>query len=465
LGGFMISHMFDRYLDYTTAIDTSSESVKNGVTWLEDYLITNKEKTMTAEYTLEFYVLSKFNSPIVKKFIQKANTDEFWQDDFLFDDYADYVFYYLAQLGISGNHHFKTHLKNYLDFTISSGGQHLFGNLGISLLTLVSLGMFPLKQELLLKDAIERVNEDDYEEEDLENLALIGLALFELDARKYNKEIEKILRYLLAKQKQKGYWGVLKRRKYRKYSIKTTVQKTFYVVYFLSRVRFLYPTILSNSVFEKANKWVKSLQDSNGSWIDDSETTSYGLLTLISLGEGPKVPYEYVEMMSKEIDQRVKHIKPKFLVTNPYRAETSIKDTLESLFLNAEKRVWIISRYITEFFPDIIKLHKDKPQVDIRVITLPKSEKSGYKGEGKRFLDPAYDMLQRLLGDSFRVTSIIHARLYIIDDQVLVTSADLTPEQLKNEFNAGILTMDQDVLSEAEKFFLDIWEITGKNRE
>jgi len=454
--------ILDKHLNYPQTLETSSLEVQRGVTWLEEYL--KSEKSFEPIYALEFYVLSKFKFPLVNEFVEKAERDEFWDKIWYYDE-MDYIFYYLLELGLAENYKFKDSLKSYLDFVVSSGGQHVFGNVGISLLTIVSSQLYPAKLELLLKGALETLEDEDFEEKDLKNLALIGLALFELDHNKYQKHIEKIIEYLMRIQKQKGYWGVLKRKKgERKYSIITSIEKTFYVIKFLSRTRFVYSNLVSDRILERTKVWIKSLQSPNGSWLDNPEATSYALLTLISLGEGPKIPHEYLELVTNETSQAIRNVKPMFLVTNPYRAETSIKDTLESLFLNAEKRVWIISRYITEFFPDIIKLHKDKPQVDIRIITLPKSEKSGYRGDGKRFLDPAYDMLQRLLGDSFRATSIIHARLYIVDDQLLVTSADLTPEQLKNEFNAGILTMDPDVLSEAEKFFLDIWEI-AKNKE
>ena len=461
LGDVMFSKMvMDRYLDYPRTLETSSEEVQKGVIWLEHFL--DSEEVLEPAYALEFYVVSKFNSPLVARFVEKAGTDEFWEEILLdLFDYSDYAFYYLSKLGLRENYNFKDSLKAYLDTAITSGGQHWLGNTGISLLTLVSTGLFPTKLELLLRNTLESIaqDEDEYSEEDLENLALIGLALFELGYQKYRENIEKIMDYLLSMQKQKGYWGILRRKKDRKESIKLSIQKTFYIIEFLSRIRFLYTDVIPDRVFEKAGGWVKSLQNSNGSWLDDSKATSYALLTLISLGEGPKIPHEYVELIFNEATQAIRNVKPRFLATNPYRAEFSIKETLEGLFLGAEKRVWIISRYITEFFPDLIKLHKDNPMLDIRIITLPKAEKSGYKGAGKRFLDPAYDMLQRLLGDSFRSTSIIHARLYIVDDKVLITSADLTPEQLKTEFNAGILTSDPDVLSEAERFFLDIWEL------
>lgn len=52
---------------------------------------------------------------------------------------------------------------------------------------------------------------------------------------------------------------------------------------------------------------------------------------------------------------------------------------------------------------------------------------------------------------------LLHARLYIIDNEVLVSSADITPEQLEKEYNAGIWTRDEETVEDAIKFFENIW--------
>ncbi|WP_461864903.1 hypothetical protein, partial [Thermococcus sp.] len=196
----MFSKMvMDRYLDYPRTLETSSEEVQKGVIWLEHFL--DSEEVLEPAYALEFYVVSKFNSPLVARFVEKAGTDEFWEEILLdLFDYSDYAFYYLSKLGLRENYNFKDSLKAYLDTAITSGGQHWLGNTGISLLTLVSTGLFPTKLELLLRNTLESIaqDEDEYSEEDLENLALIGLALFELGYQKYRENIEKIMDYLLS---------------------------------------------------------------------------------------------------------------------------------------------------------------------------------------------------------------------------------------------------------------------------
>jgi len=55
--------------------------------------------------------------------------------------------------------------------------------------------------------------------------------------------------------------------------------------------------------------------------------------------------------------------------------------------------------------------------------------------------------------------------LYIVDNEVLISSADITSEQLEKEFNAGIWTRDKETVKEAIKFFENIWkESNGKTQ-
>ncbi len=94
---------------------------------------------------------------------------------------------------------------------------------------------------------------------------------------------------------------------------------------------------------------------------------------------------------------------------------------------NTNNRLWICSRFITECWTDIITLKKKRPEIDVRIITIPKKEANQkYIGDGKKFVEPAFDALQRLLGKGVKTTSLLHARCIITDDAVLISSADLT---------------------------------------
>ena len=59
----------------------------------------------------------------------------------------------------------------------------------------------------------------------------------------------------------------------------------------------------------------------------------------------------------------------------------------------------------------------------------------------------------------------MHARLYIVDNEVLISSADITSEQLEKEFNAGIWTRDKETVDEAIKFFDNLWKVSNNKAQ
>jgi hypothetical protein len=48
--------------------------------------------------------------------------------------------------------------------------------------------------------------------------------------------------------------------------------------------------------------------------------------------------------------------------------------------------------------------------------------------------------------------------------EVLISSADLTRDQLMDEFNAGIWTINKEVIRKAIEFFDNIFEIEKENK-
>jgi len=160
--------------------------------------------------------------------------------------------------------------------------------------------------------------------------------------------------------------------------------------------------------------------------------------------------------------QKLELSKPKFVQTYPSLGVTEIKEKLHKMLNNASERIWICSRFITEFWTDIMNLKREKPNLDVKIITLPKAgAHNKYKGAGKKFVEPAFDALQRLLGKDFITEPLLYARLYIVDNEVLVSSADITSEQLEKEYNAGIWTRDEGTVEDAIKFFENICNESG----
>ena len=55
-------------------------------------------------------------------------------------------------------------------------------------------------------------------------------------------------------------------------------------------------------------------------------------------------------------------------------------------------------------------------------------------------------------------SELIHSRMVIIDEEeLLVSSADLTRDQLYDEFNAGIWTSDKETVKKAIEFFDNVF--------
>jgi phosphatidylserine/phosphatidylglycerophosphate/cardiolipin synthase-like enzyme len=67
--------------------------------------------------------------------------------------------------------------------------------------------------------------------------------------------------------------------------------------------------------------------------------------------------------------------------------------------------------------------------------------------------------LIRRTQDEVRGDNLVHSRMLISDDrELLISSADLTRDQLYDEFNAGIYTRDPEVISQAIEFFDEMWK-------
>ena len=61
---------------------------------------------------------------------------------------------------------------------------------------------------------------------------------------------------------------------------------------------------------------------------------------------------------------------------------------------------------------------------------------------------------------------MVHSRMVIIDDsEVLVSSSDLTRDQLYDEYNAGIWTSDKETVKKAIDFFENLFQLENKAQQ
>ena len=453
-------------MDYVTSLKTCSEEVRAAIKRLEEIVVRFERRKYSCGNALYFYVLSTVNSPLLKEFLDAAKTEEFWLDEYEgFDDlfYDPYLLWYLSKLGLKSNEYFKEALEEFIKKSQTHEGKIPPGGLSdtshsLSLRVLVSVAPGTEATDLAVRYFLDNLDEFknpyscDFDYSHLEALAIGVLALCELDYLKFKETVEDLCMFLKSKYEQEGegYWGEIDY-----LSDGTTslpIRETSLAIEALSRV-----FGQNDECVIKAVEAIKRDQKEDGSW-GFVEDTAYACIALISAGEGPKVSLEDFEWNEMLTRQKLERSKTKFVQTSPNLGVTEIKEKLHKMLNNANERIWVCSRFITEFWTDIMNLKREKPNFDVKIITLPKAEAHNkYKGAGKKFVEPAFDALQRLLGKDFITEPLLHARLYIIDNEVLVSSADITSEQLEKEFNAGIWTRDKETVEDAIKFFENIW--------
>ena len=430
-------------------LESCSKEVQLGIKWLEE---TVREKGLSEGYSCThaaiFYILMKVDSPLLKEFLLAAENDTFWDEDWLLEN--PYLLWYLAKMGLNSNKHFNEAFDYYIkDIQTVKGYIHSndYNHVG-PLRILILLEPNSECTRIAIKHFLENLQNymDCNNRYEYETLALGILVLYELDFYKYKNLLEDLCDNLKELQTREGSWGDV--------SDSTNIHKIILTSSILPAILKVFGK--SDLSVKKCIDWLKKIHESNGSWENRLDITAFAILTLIYAGEGPKISLEEYEneiMLNQQIAHRAQS---HFVSTLP--PESQIKDKLKDMFNKASSRVLICSRFITEFWADIVKLKNDEPKIDIRILTVPKSEGKQYKGDGKKFIEPAFDGLQRTLEGNFRTNALLHSRLYIIDDEVLVSSADITPEQLEKEYNAGVWTKNETTLEMAIEFFEKIWE-------
>ena len=128
---------------------------------------------------------------------------------------------------------------------------------------------------------------------------------------------------------------------------------------------------------------------------------------------------------------------------------------------SAETEIKILSLYIDMMYDDIINLAENNPDLSIKIITRP--SKDNNKGMRVKIGKNALDLLKIATRGDLKTNEILHARMIIADDkEALISSADLTRDQLMDEFNSGIWVRDRETVKRATEFFDNIWEESEK---
>lgn len=83
----------------------------------------------------------------------------------------------------------------------------------------------------------------------------------------------------------------------------------------------------------------------------------------------------------------------------------------------------------------------------------------------ERIAKNVVDLLNIAVKGNVVQSNVIHSRIVIIDDaEVLVSSADLTRDQLFDEFNAGVWTADKETVKKAIEFFENLFRLENEGK-
>lgn len=272
----------------------------------------------------------------------------------------------------------------------------------------------------------------------IDDIAIAILCLFEYNYHKYSSVINELCHLL------KQY---LNRETYVKDSSGSPDFRDTCLA--LEAISFIYGS--EDSDVQSTLKWIKSNP------CPDYCKSSL-LSALISADNALSVPYQDYRKLATLSAQQTKQIKSHLVSTIPFEGNISIKTKIREMLNPHNKQIWICSRFITEFWTDIINLKRDFPAIDIKIITIPQGEaRSKCTGEGKKFVSTAFDALEKTLKSDFKTSDILHARFVMTDTEVLVSSADFSSEQLEKEFNLGIWTADEEVRKQCEDIFKSYW--------
>lgn len=422
--------------------------------YLIQYSINELEKRLRYKYTLDFaeemYVLNKVGSKIVSDFFQASENPLFWEDgsDSLMNDI--HLLWFMKEIGLGDSSHFL----EYVDWLVRE--QTVTGYIQSNEFDHSG----PLRVLVATKpESKARFDATDYwlknwkKSGAYDTIAVGILALTELDYPRYSNAIQEEISYLTKKQNEDGSWLGYEH---------GSIDYTSYAVWAISKAKGI-----EDPSAKKGLKWLIDQQQKDGSWEGTTWTTAPVLLALIAMGEGPKVPLELVNYQIMKLKQSIKKQKPIFVHTSPLYKNTltfkEIRDKIFDMLHKAQRQIRITSPFIDVLYEEIINVKQGNQDLAIKIITRPKVEVDGLR---KRIAKGAIDLLDIATKGNVVQSSLVHSRMVIIDEEeLLVSSADLTREQLFDEFNAGIWTCDKETVKKAIDFFENLFEYERKEQK
>ena len=450
-----------------TLLDTCSTSVQDAY----DFLITNAEKlgnpagTYHLDDSTVFFVLDKIKPEISEEYVKNIG-DKYnsTTPDYEVSTYP-YRLWYFVRLCKRHDIEYSNSEALLYHTNIVKNWQNRDGSLPGEINTTGRLRLLnefePNSPVTLRAEEYYRNNWD--KSTGSKELALGILALSEMDYDRYENIINELALRLSDEQSHEGYFGqVVSDPSEPDLPRILPIEATGLSMKALARVGGYTDEI------ETAKEWLKSEQKTNGSWIQNEHahhrsirqpliSTSYALLGLNTTTEGPKVSQSVRDWKIELERQRRKRDKPKFVQTFPSsdldERKVEIRDRADAMIMSAEDQLRISALMIDMLHEKII----DKINQGVNVYILTRMGHD--RGERKKLKKAVLKELVKETEGNVRSDRLLHSRFLVSDDrELLLSTADLTRDQLHDQFNSGIYTEDKGAIKDAIDYFEAVWE-------
>lgn len=404
-----------------------------------------------------YYAASLIEPEFAEVFKQASKSDKFWEDSFP-DSYdsADQI-YYLIKIDLLDKEKIDQ-IISYCILDAQNRHGYILNEHAKALRVLVCYNKFSTHTASALKYFGDLI-------QDLSNLNPISLdeipagmlALMELDFEKYKGIVSELANFLISKQLDNGSFAIFDSsdtNTFRSSDIHLfeVVPVTCAAIIALSR--FLgpnHPTVISAVNYIQANR--------------PSDGWHFALapdicIALVEAGLGPKISKAISNWNIELRHQQYLKGLPIFIHTSPlFGGKIHIKqihDKIIEMLQRAKKEVLISSLYVDMMYEELINMASRG--LSIRIIMRPGRDAKGLR---ERINKNVVELLKIATNGNTRINTICHTRMMIIDSkEILISTADLTRDQLYDEFNAGIWTEHPLAVNAAIEFFENIWGLS-----
>lgn len=227
------------------------------------------------------------------------------------------------------------------------------------------------------------------------------------------------------------------------------------------------PQDTSNIVSELTTKIHKYKQEVDDWWWNREDNIPHShftsevdiLLGLIAVGYGPTISKEKARRERKIEQEQQSKSSPEFTTTLPSTRfedrRTEIKSKIEHVIQSCEDSLLISTLQMDMLHDDIFNRLAVDEDISVRILTNTGTA-SGPRTKMKKAV--MNEMVNRL-GGNVREDRLVHTRMVIGDDEhAVISTADLTRDQLLDSYNAGIYTRNVDVVQEATSLFESMWD-------